>query len=85
MDATTRTAERRNGENMMPTREQLEEARHVGYCTFDYFTAFCNLNRSCEECDSIIRFGCKVKNKIEEFQKKRVLRICKPEPPKEEI
>ena len=68
---------------MIPRREQLEEARHVGFRTYGYFTAFCDLNRSCEECDRIIRFGCKVKNKIEDLQIKRILRICKPEPPKE--
>ena len=68
---------------MIPTREQLEKARHVGFCTYGYFTAFCDLNRSCEECDRIIRFGCKVKNKIGDLQIKRILRICKPEPPKE--
>lgn len=67
---------------MTPTREQLEEARHIGFCTRGYFTTFCDLNRSCEECDRIIRFGCKVKNKIGDLQIKRILRICKPESPK---
>lgn len=69
---------------MIPTREQLEEARHVFFRTYGHFTAFCNLNSSCEECDRIIRFGCTVKRKIEELQTKRILRICKSEPPKEE-
>lgn len=69
---------------MIPTRKQLEEARYFGFCTYGHFTAFCNLNRSCEECDRIIRFGCKVKNKIEDLQTKRILRICKPEQPKED-
>ena len=69
---------------MIPTRKQLEEARYFGFRTYGHFTAFCNLNRSCEECDRIIRFGCKVKNKIEDLQTKRILRICKPELPEEE-
>lgn len=68
---------------MIPTREQLEEARHVGFRTYGYLTAFCNLNRSCEECDRIIRFGCKVQNKIGDLQIKRIIRICKSEQSKE--
>lgn len=67
----------------MPTREQLEEARHHGFRIYGYFTTFCVLNSSCKECDKIIRFGCTIKRKIEELQTKRILRICKPEPPKE--
>jgi hypothetical protein len=65
---------------MIPTREQLEKARHVEFRAYGYFTAFCDLNRSCEECDRIIRFGCMVKQKIEELQTKRIFRICKEEP-----
>ena len=69
---------------MIPTRKQLEEARYYfGFRTYGHFTAFCDLNRSCEECDSIIRFGCTVKRKIGELQTKRILRICKPEPKEE--
>ena len=40
---------------MIPTREQLEKARHVEFRAYGYFTAFCDLNRSCEECDRIIQ------------------------------
>lgn len=69
---------------MIPTRQQLEDGRHYGYCIYGYFWSFCELNRSCEECDKIIRFWCVAKRKIEEFQTKRILRICKPEPPEEE-
>lgn len=69
---------------MIPTREQLEEARHVGFRKYGYFWSFCGLNRSCEECDKIIRFGCVLQRKIEEMQTKRILRLCKPEPPKGE-
>ena len=68
---------------MIPTRQQLEDGRHYGYRTYGYFLSFCELKRSCEECDKIIRFGCAVKGKIQELQTKRILRICKPEPPKE--
>ena len=66
---------------MIPTREQLEEARHIGFRTYGYFWAFCELNRSCEECDQIIRIGCVMKRKIEKLQTKRILHICKSEPP----
>lgn len=69
---------------MIPTKEQLEDGRYCGYSTYGYFWSFCELNRSCEECDKIIRFGCMVKHKIEELQTKRILHICKPEPPEEE-
>ena len=69
---------------MIPTREQLEEGRHYRYCTYGYFWSFCELNRSCEECDKTIRIGCIIKRKIEELQTKRILRICKSEPQNEE-
>lgn len=69
---------------MIPTRQQLEDGRHYGYSIYGYFWSFCELNRSCEECDRIIRFGCTVKRKIEELQTKRILHICKSEPSKEE-
>ena len=63
---------------MISTKEQLEEGRHYGFRTYDYFWSFCELNRSCEECDKIIRVGCIVKRKIEDLQTKRILRLCKP-------
>lgn len=68
---------------MIPTREQLEETRYVGFRTYGYFWSFCELNRSCEECDKIIRVGCIAKRKIEDLQTKRILRLCKSEPLKE--
>lgn len=68
---------------MIPTREQLEESRHVGCRLYGYFYSFCECNKSCEECDKIIRVGCAMKRKIEELQTKRILRICKSELPKE--
>lgn len=61
----------------LPSKEQLEEARHSGYRTYGYFWAFCKLNRSCETCDRRTRFWCEVKRKIEEHQTKRIMRICK--------
>ena len=70
---------------MIPTREQLEEGRHHGFSTYGYFWSFCELNRSCEECDKTIRIGCVVKRKIEELQTKRILHICKPEPPRRKV
>lgn len=68
---------------MTLTREQLEEGRRYGSRTYGYFWSFCELNRSCEECDKTIRIGCVMKRKIEELQTKRILRICKSELPKE--
>ena len=68
---------------MIPTREQLEEGRHYGPRIYGYFWSFCELNRSCEECDKTIRIGRVMKRKIEELQTKRILRICKSELPKE--
>ena len=69
---------------MIPTRQQLENGRNRDFRVYGYFWSFCELNRSCEECDRIIRFGCTVKRKIEELQTKRILRICKSAQPKEE-
>lgn len=69
---------------MIPTRKQLEEAKHDDFRIYGYFTAFCVLNKSCGDCDRIIRFGCTAKRKIEELQTKRILRICKSESPKED-
>ena len=59
------------------TREELEEGRHRGYKIYGYFLSFCEQQRCCEDCDKRIRFGCKVKRKIEEIQTKRILKICK--------
>lgn len=64
---------------MIPTREQLEEGRRVGYRSYGYFYSFCEWNKTCEECDKIIRTGCGVKRKIEDLQIKRILRLCKSE------
>lgn len=65
---------------MIPTKEQLEEGRHVNYQLYGYFYSFCKQNKSCEECDRIVRAGCSVKKKIEHLQTKRILRLCKLHP-----
>lgn len=62
---------------MIPTRKQLEEGRHREYKTYGYFWSFCELNRCCEDCDRLIRLGCKLKRSVESAQEKRILRICK--------
>ena len=62
---------------MIPTREELEAGRHIGYCTYGYKKSFCELNDCCENCDKVIRFWCKVIVWIEKIQIKRILKICK--------
>ncbi len=62
---------------MIPTREELEEGRHIGFRFYGYKKSFCELNDCCEECDKVIRFWCRVIQKIEKIQEKRILRICK--------
>ena len=62
---------------MIPTREELEQGRRKEARIYGYFWSFCNLNPCCEDCDRLVRFGCKVKRKIEDIQIKRILRICK--------
>jgi len=64
---------------MIPTRQELEDGRHTYDKTYGYFWSFCELNNCCENCDKIIRFGCRVKCLIEKMQTKRILKICKEE------
>ena len=64
---------------MIPTRKQLEDARHQGCRIYGYFKAFCNLNRSCEECDPVVSFWCRVRRGIEDMQTRRIKKICKEE------
>ena len=64
---------------MIPTREQLEEGRHQGYRMYGYKKSFCDQNRSCEECERVIRFWCMMIVRIEKIQEKRILRLCKQE------
>lgn len=61
------------------TRKELEESRHRGINIYGYKKAFCLGQSCCENCDKNIRFWCKVIRKIEEIQKKRILKICKEE------
>ena len=61
----------------MITRKQLEEARHEQYRIYGYKHAYCELNSCCDGCDKRVRFGCKLINKIEDLQTKRILKICK--------
>lgn len=64
---------------MIPTRKQLEENRQRWGRIYGYFTSFCDLNGSCEECDKVVRLGCTVERRIEELQTKYILRICRSE------
>lgn len=59
------------------TKEQLEQGRHRGHCVYGYYSSYCFQTDSCERCDKFVRFGCKIKNKIEDIQTKRILKICK--------
>lgn len=62
---------------MIPTREQLEQGRREGYRLYGYFHSFCELNKSCEECEPVIRRGCERKRRIEAAQVRRIKRLCK--------
>lgn len=62
---------------MIPNRQQLEEARHMGYKYVGYKTAFCELNDCCENCDPVVYFWCMIIRKIEDIQIKRIRKICK--------
>ena len=59
------------------TREQLDENLRRDYRLIGHKSAYCDLIDSCEECDAVVRFGCMIIRKIEEIQKKRILRICR--------
>ena len=58
------------------TRQQLEDLRHQGYNVYGYKKAFCDGNGCCDGCDNIVRFGCRIISKIEDYQTKRILKIC---------
>lgn len=64
---------------MKITRKQLEENRRRGYRVYGYKKAFCDLHSCCLECDRRIRLLCRLICKIENIQKKIILRICQPE------
>ena len=61
----------------MATRCELEGNRRQGYRIYGYKHSYCDLQRSCEECDKVIRIGCKVIRVIEDLQIRRILKICK--------
>lgn len=63
----------------MITRQRLDELRRQGYKVYGYKKAFCDGHDCCEYCDKVVRFGCKIINKIEALQTKRILAICPKE------
>lgn len=64
---------------MIPTTKELEDGRHRADGIYGYFKSFCWWNSCCEDCDKVIRFGCRVKRLIEKMQTRRILKICKEE------
>ena len=58
------------------TRQELQDSRHRGYKVYGYYNAYCYAQDCCDKCDRTVRFWCKVKNKIEKIQEKRILKIC---------
>ena len=58
-------------------RDDLEYERHRQNRIYGFFYAFCTYHKSCEDCDKWVRFGCRIKRKIETLQEKRILKICK--------
>ena len=60
-------------------RHQLEQARHRNNCVYGYFNAYCYLNSSCDTCNRRVRLLCRLKNKIEDWQKEIILSVCKGE------
>ena len=60
----------------MLTRQKLEDLRHQNHNIYGYKKAFCDGNSCCENCDKVIRFGCRIISTIEEWQTKRILKIC---------
>ena len=59
------------------TRKELSEARFQSNHVYGYFKVYCGLNDCCEYCNCWVRLLCKLKRKIEEFQVKIILHICK--------
>lgn len=56
---------------------ELKNARCKDKNLYDYYKSYCSLMSCCEECNSKIRFWCKVIDKIRDIQKKYILKICK--------
>lgn len=61
------------------SRCQLEQARHRNGGVYGYFNAYCWLNRCCDTCNRRVRFLCKLKCKIEDWQNEIILSVCKGE------
>ena len=61
----------------MVTRSELEYNRRQGYMVYGYKHSYCDSQRSCDECDKVIRIGCKVIRVIEDLQIRQILKICK--------
>ena len=59
------------------TRKDLLATRRQGNHVYGYFKSYCDLNECCEHCNCLVRLLCKLKGKIEEFQVKIILHICK--------
>lgn len=61
---------------MKISRKELETGRRSGSNIYGYKKSYCGYQSCCEECDKRIRFWCKVIQKIEDIQTKRILKIC---------
>lgn len=59
------------------SRSRLEESRNRPHGKIGYFQAYCDCVSCCDECDRLVRVLCKIKCKLEDIQKKRILHICK--------
>lgn len=58
------------------TRQMVNDNRHQGYNVYGIFKSYCDLHSSCDECNSRVRFLCKIKSHIEHIQKRIVDKIC---------
>jgi len=61
------------------TADELSVDRRKGHKVYGWFSAYCCSQGCCDNCDKIVRFGCKLKTKIEAVQTKRILQIYKEE------
>ena len=61
------------------TANELNACRRKGRKVYGWFSAYCCSQDCCDNCDKIVRFGCKLKTKIEAAQTGRILRIYKEE------
>ena len=61
------------------TKDELSAYRRKGHKVYGWFSAYCCSQSCFDNCDKIVRFGCKLKTKIEAVQTRRILRIYKDE------